>query len=321
MSDPLVSVVMSVYNAGGLLPTAMRSILAQQGVDFELVVVDDGSTDGSGEGLDRYASDDPRVRVLHQANAGLTKALIRGCREARGEFIARQDVDDVSLPGRLERQAGLLRSDPSLAMVSSWVATIGPEGEPLYETRRTTDPDEATCDLLEHGKGAVHGSVMFRRSLYEQVGGYREEFYFAQDSDLWLRLGEVGRLAFVPAFLYMLRISEKSLSSRYARAQARLGELSHECQRARREGRSESSHLAEARNLRPGLIPAATVDPHGSDGLWFLARCLLSRGDRRGLKYARRYLRLRPFEPKAWASAAWGTLTAWRQGVSRAPSA
>jgi len=155
--------------------------------------------------------------------------------------------------------------------------------------------------------------VMFRKSLYERVGGYREEFYFAQDSDLWLRLGEVGRLAFVSEVLYMLRISEKSLSSRYARAQARLGELSHECQRARREGRSEGPALEEARSLRPGSIPAEQVDPHGSEGLWFLSRCLLSRGDRRGLKYARRYLHFRPLEPKAWASAAWGALTAWRR--------
>ena len=121
MSEPVVSVVISVFNAGALLPQAMRSVLDQEGVDFEIVVVDDGSTDGSGEALDRYAREDPRVRVLHQENAGLTKALIRGCSQARGELIARQDVDDVSLPGRLEKQARLLRSDPSLAMVSSGV--------------------------------------------------------------------------------------------------------------------------------------------------------------------------------------------------------
>ncbi len=315
MSEPLVSVVMSVFNAERLLPEAMGGVLGQEGIEFEVVVVDDGSYDGSGELLDRYAAGDARVRVLHQENTGLTRALIRGCGEARGEFIARQDVDDVSLPGRFRKQAGLLLADPTLAMASSWVGSFGPGGEVLDEIRRTTDPDEATRGLLEEYEGVVHGSVMFRKADYEKAGGYREEFYFAQDSDLWLRMAEIGRLAFVQEVLYMLRISEKSLSSRYARVQARLGEISHECQRARQEGRSETPALVEALQLRPGLIPAARIDTHGAGGLWFLSRSLLSRGDRRGLDYALRYLRRRPFDPKGWASAAWGAIAAWKRAA------
>jgi glycosyltransferase involved in cell wall biosynthesis len=307
---------MSVFDAEALLPGAMASVLCQEGIDFEIVVVDDGSTDGTAALLERFAADDARVRVIHQVNAGLTKALIRGCREARGQFIARQDVDDLSLPGRLRKQAELLSADPTLAMASSWVGCLGPGDEVLSEVRRPADPDEATQGLLENYEGAVHGSVMFRRSHYQKVGGYREEFYFAQDSDLWLRMGEVGRIAFVQEVLYMLRISEKSLSSRYARVQARLGELSHACQQARREGRGESTALEEARQLRPGLIPPAEADPDGAGGLWFLSRSLLSRGDRRGLAYARRYVRRRPFDPRGWASVASGALTAWARGAS-----
>ena len=316
MTEPVVSVVMSVFNGEALLPFAMASVLGQEGIEFEVVVVDDGSTDRTADLLERYAADDARVRVLRQRNAGLTRALIWGCREARGTFIARQDVDDISTPGRLKKQAELLVADPTLAMVSSWVVYFGPRGEVLDEVRRTADAAQATRDLLESHSGVVHGSVMFRKEHYDKVGGYREEFYFAQDSDLWLRIGEVGRLAFVQETLYMLRISEKSLSSRYAAAQSQLGELSHECQKARRAGRAEESSLAAARCLRPDLIPDSKVDPYGVAGLWFLSRCLLSRRARRGLRYAFDYVRRRPLDPRGWASAAWGAVTARESGAS-----
>ena len=103
VSSPLdISVVMSVCNGSDLLAKAVNSILSQEGVSLELIVVNDGSIDGScATILDEYARRDPRVRVIHQENTGLTRALIRGCAAARGQFIARQDSDDISLPGRL----------------------------------------------------------------------------------------------------------------------------------------------------------------------------------------------------------------------------
>src|SRR5262245_12696845 len=99
-----VSVVMSVYNGASSLSVTMNSVLSQAGVDLEFVIVNDGSTDGTGEILDDYALSDSRVRVIHQKNTGLTGALILGCAAATGEFIARQDVGDTSLPGRLAFQ-------------------------------------------------------------------------------------------------------------------------------------------------------------------------------------------------------------------------
>ena len=107
-SSPLVSVVMSVFNGGDYLQTALESVLDQEGVDFEFVVVDDGSTDGSAAKLAEIARRDARVRVIRQENAGLTRALMRGCSEARGDFVARQDGDDLSCAGRLARQARVL---------------------------------------------------------------------------------------------------------------------------------------------------------------------------------------------------------------------
>ena len=97
-TNPEVSVVMSVYNGASNLAATMDSILSQEGVELEFIVVNDGSTDETGEILDDYARRDDRVRVIHQENTGLTRALIRGCAAATGEFIARQDAGDVSLP-------------------------------------------------------------------------------------------------------------------------------------------------------------------------------------------------------------------------------
>src|SRR5262245_31636274 len=109
MSTPEVSVVMSVYNGASHLAATIDSILSQEEVELEFIVVNDGSTDGSGDILDRYALQDGRVRVTHQGRAGLTRALIAGCEIAKGKFIARQDAGDFSFPSRLKSQAAVLR--------------------------------------------------------------------------------------------------------------------------------------------------------------------------------------------------------------------
>src|SRR5262249_52832345 len=107
---PEVSVVMSVYNGASHLAATLDSVLSQEGVELEFIVVNDGSTDKAGEILDDYARRDGRVRVIHQQHTGLTYALIRGCAAATGEFIARQDAGDVSLAGRLALQSGVFRN-------------------------------------------------------------------------------------------------------------------------------------------------------------------------------------------------------------------
>src|SRR6516225_9750261 len=134
---PEVSVVMSVYNGASDLAVSVDSILSQEGVEFEFIVVNDGSTDQSGQILNEYAQRDSRLRIIHQENAGLTRALIRGCQAVRGEFIARQDAGDISLPNRLQSQATLLREHHNCVLVSCWTDMIGPKGEFLYSLRGT----------------------------------------------------------------------------------------------------------------------------------------------------------------------------------------
>ena len=160
-----ISIVMPVYNAAPTLGDTIESILRQTEPGFELVIVDDASDDDTAQILARYAAGDARVRVLRNAeNAGVTRSLIAGCAAARGQYIARHDAGDLSLPARLEKQAALLDASSEVAFVACWTEFVGPELEHLYEHRGTLDPTH-------------HGSVMFRSDAYEKAGGYRAQFY------------------------------------------------------------------------------------------------------------------------------------------------
>jgi glycosyltransferase involved in cell wall biosynthesis len=300
---PLVSVVAAVYNGRRYLRQSVQSVLSQEGVELEFVVVDDGSTDGSGDVLAELAAADPRLRVLRQENQGLTRALIRGCAEARGELIARHDADDLSLPARLRRQAERLAGDAELSMVSCSAEAIGPEDEPLYLSQRSEDsPDLRDFDFRSWQAPPAHGTVMFRRSAYRRAGGYREEFYFAQDMDLWLRMNEIGHVAFLRDVLYAYRVSESCISNRHRPLQRELARLVHACHEARRQAQSEAPLLQAARTMRPGQQGPQGADPTG--GAYFIGRCLLRRGDRRARRYFRRVLVQRPLHLRAWVSLA-----------------
>src|SRR5437660_937335 len=123
---PDISVVMSACNGASHLTATVDSVLSQEGVELEFIVVNDGSKDETGNILDDYARRDARVRVIHQNNTGLTRALIRGCGAARGDFIARQDADDISLAGRLALQLDVLRNNKNVVMTSCGTRFIGP---------------------------------------------------------------------------------------------------------------------------------------------------------------------------------------------------
>jgi glycosyltransferase involved in cell wall biosynthesis len=296
---------MSVYNGARYLREAVESILAQEGVDFEFIIVDDGSTDESPAILDEYSSRDACVRVIHQENTGLTRALIRGCSEARGEFIARQDADDVSLPGRMATQIQMLEMDQSLGFVSCLSQYVGPADEPLDVVVRRPDPFEATRQLLDDRLGPpAHGTVIFRRGLYEQVGGYRKAFYFAQDADLWMRMAEISLIQYCPRILYVYRRHVNSISGSNYCTQQRFGELGQACRDARRNGRSEASFLAEAEILTMQIQEAKRAGRFRPDGeaesQYLIGSQLACNGDPRAAQYLWQVLRRRPWHLKAW---------------------
>jgi glycosyltransferase involved in cell wall biosynthesis len=295
---PAISVVTSVYNGGAHLRAGLESILSQD-ADFEFIIIDDGSTDGSAAVLAELAQRDPRVRLVSQQNAGLTRALIRGCALARGRYIARQDGDDLSLPGRLRRQQELLDADPTLVMASSWAEVIGPGDEALLLHRRPADPAEATRQLVHERVGPPgHGSVMFRREAYERCGGYRELFYYAQDSDLWLRMAQLGRIGYVQDVLYRYRVSSDSISGRLHPAKLPYAQLIEELREARLRGEDEAPVLERA-NLQPVLRSGQRLCSADATD-YFIGRCLVGRRDGRALRYLRRSLAANPRNLRAW---------------------
>lgn len=247
---PLISVVISVYNDEKHLQRSISSLLEQTFVDFEIVIINDGSIDSSRSILDDYSRRDNRLRVVHRENRGLTQSLIEGCELARGGFIARQDGDDLSSPTRLRKQLDLLQSNSNLGFVSCFTDYIDDQDQLVDHIEREIDSDKATQALLHDRQGPpAHGSVMFRRDLYEKVGGYRSCFYYGQDSDLWLRMGAFAKLAYCPETLYKARISPQGISSRTSDLQSQFGELGQASHAARMRGEEDSKYISAAEEL------------------------------------------------------------------------
>jgi glycosyltransferase involved in cell wall biosynthesis len=204
---PLISVVMTVYNAARFVGEAIESILNQTFGNLELIVVDDGSKDDSLAVLRRYAKAHARVKVLTRPNGGCWIASNDGLAASRGKLIARMDADDVSMPDRLEKQVAFLDANPQVVCVGSHVLLIDADGAPLRvmpDPSRLTHKDIDKGHLTGGGQVMYHPSVLIRREALEKIGLYRE-WPAALDLDLFLRLAEVGELANLPDVLLKYR--------------------------------------------------------------------------------------------------------------------
>jgi len=185
MGKPRISVIMSVYNGEKYLKQSIESILKQTFADFELIIVDDGSTDNSFTIIRGY--DDDRIRVIrNKARIGLTRSLNKALRRARGEYIARQDADDISLPRRFEEQIRFFERHPKTVLLGTSVYLIDEEGKIVG---KRIIPAEASKALLE-ANVIFHGSIMFKRMVIDKIGGYNELFKYSQDYELWLRVSK-----------------------------------------------------------------------------------------------------------------------------------
>lgn len=295
---PDISVVMANHNGWPHLKQAVDSILRQQEVCFELIVVDDGSTDASRGYLRRLALEDGRLRLIEQANAGLTASLILGCQAARGDYIARQDSDDYSLPERLLVQKQMLDRNPDIVFVSCLTNIVGPKGEFLYQSTRPLDSVSATQMLCRQRGGPVHGSVMMRRRAYESSGGYRSEFYFSQDNDLWLRLADQGGLMYAPEALYCLRIHPASISGSLHFIKVPFAEAVTTSFQNRKAGRSDQPVLDALKRLPTKTDDQSSLGKSMFLTNYFVGSLLLRNRDSRCLEYLVAALRERVFALK-----------------------
>lgn len=194
MNNPIVSVVMSVYNGEHFLREAVESILCQSFREFELIVIDDGSTDGTAAILHAYQEEDERMQVYYQANKGLVESLNRGCGLARGKYIARMDADDISAANRLMWQVDFMEKHPEVGVVGGAVDVIDITGKSLGTSANPIDDCDIRLALSDHC-AFWHPTVLMRKDVFVSVGGYRKAVFGAEDYDLWLRVAEHCQLA------------------------------------------------------------------------------------------------------------------------------
>lgn len=233
-TTPDVSVLLPVYNGARYLRLAIESILAQTLTNFELLVIDDGSSDESRDIAQGYVDEDGRVRVLSQANAGIVTALNWGLANARGEFVARMDSDDISLPMRLAQQLAYMRANPDVVLVGGKAQLIDAHG---LRTGLPSNSSRYACTNLAifppQVLTAVHPLIMMRTEAIRKLGGYRSDFPHAEDHDLFMRMSRIGRVKHIPDVVLLYRIHGGNVSVQKLQEQERnaaSAELANHCE-------------------------------------------------------------------------------------------
>ena len=213
---PRVSVVTSVYNGELYLKECIESILNQTFRDFEYIILNNGSTDNTSEILKLYT--DPRLRVIHQENLGISRSLNKGIDLSSSDLIARLDADDYSLPQRLAKQIDFMEKHPDVVLCGSrWLELIN---EKLLDQRvafvQTNQAIKKTMSLFNP---FAHSAVIFRKKIFCKTGGYDCQLKYGQDYDLWLRMLNFGEAYILKEKLGVARIFEESESHKNSRKQ------------------------------------------------------------------------------------------------------
>lgn len=206
---PEVSVLMPVHNGAKYLAEAIKSILRQNFIDFELLIIDDGSTDEIEKVIGQF-SDSRIVFVRNSENVGVASTLNRGIDLARGRFIARMDSDDISMPYRLQKQVEFLGQHPQVAVVGSWVEIFGSNG--TWKEHRPCKPEVVKASLI-FDTPFFHPSVMLRKEILQQhCLRYDPSFSCSEDYELWTRVVRHGDLDNIPEVLVRMRHHEESVT-------------------------------------------------------------------------------------------------------------
>jgi GT2 family glycosyltransferase len=255
--SPAVSVTMPVYNGERFVRDAVESVLSDPFQDLELVVVDDGSTDGTPRILRECAAADSRVRVYREPGGTVAQALNRAAAHCKAPFLARLDADDITIPGRFEAQLEFLEGDPRSVLVGGQAELIDERGVTFGIAEYPTD-DAQLREALRTANPFVHSATMMRRSAFDAIGGYRSDLAHSEDLDLCLRLAEHGALANLPRPVVKYRIHAAQQSLRKQRDQAVHAVATRMAARARAAG--EPDPLEGASEIDEDFLLAHGVD-------------------------------------------------------------
>lgn len=286
---PRLSVLMTVYNGMPYLPASVECVLEQTYADFQFVIVNDGSTDGTADYL--ASLNDPRVAVIHRENGGTAAAANQGLGHCAGEYLARVDADDISLPERFAKQVAFLDAHPEVGLVGTQMAPLGDAGVGR-SLKLPTGHDEIYKAMIEGRHGLGHANVMLRTQMLKDLGGYWS--LRLQDAwDMMLRMGERAKLANLPEVLHHYRVHTGSLNGKGMRRMRNSIDYACELARRRNSGKPEITYVQfEAeRNARPLAVRAwESVNLH--------ARCQyrLALAEMHGGRRAKGYARM------AWAA-------------------
>ena len=255
-----ISVVLPVYNGERFLAEALDSILTQTFADFELIAVDDGSTDGSLAILRAYAERDKRVRIITRPNTGVVGARNDGLAATTGEFIAWMDSDDRSLPDRFLRQHDFLRTHAGIGAVSAAYQAMDEAGDYVGSPISNPCEPEKIRRALQRGRCAlVQGVAMMRRDAVLRAGAYRRLFVSAEDYDLWLRMSEAVDLANLLDVLLLVRLHAASLSHKRPFKQALCTEVARRAGVVRR--RRGNDPIQDEEEITPRLLERVGISP------------------------------------------------------------
>lgn len=236
--DMFISVIMPAYNADVFLEEAIDSVLGQTHADFELILANDGSTDSTLDIMQRRAAVDQRVRVLTHDNWGVANTLNHAMKSAHSDWVAIMHADDIMEPRRLERQIHFVQQHENLAVASCLVTYINDSGKVLGKSSSELTTEESVRRYVEQGEiiGFHHPGVIMRKSVAEATGGYRQEFWPAEDIDLWNRITENNHAILVqPEYLLKYRVHGAAASISYAlKARTQMDWIKH-CAHARRQ--------------------------------------------------------------------------------------
>ena len=289
MNTPRIDVVMPVYNAQAYVAEAVTSILRQSFENFRLICIDDGSTDRSSGILDKLSAEDDRLQIIRQENQGLVRALNVGVSACTAPLIARMDADDIAMPDRFVRQVEFLESHPEVIAVGTAILEMDSDTDPLGVERFATEHDQIDGSMLRLKTGMAHPSVMMRREAVQSLGGYRIDYEWVEDIDLWLRMAETGQLANLPDVLlcYRQHTSSGTWSVGQSRRQRTLALIEEAY--ARRGLEFPDELIRQCGKSRSSGGPAKWARKASRQGQWHVA-----------MKHLQRQWKLQPLSVLTW---------------------